>query len=229
LERACFLRSMTEVIAGSLLVPSLGKCRRAEEERPGETGPTVDPVAVSAVPRCVGRSVGSTSRFGRDCWPQGQPHSTSYSENVCKTPRRKIRPGRGRAMRPRGQRLPAPVAVGAVPVGRPRGALVPPTCPNGLEGSALCARSPSPASCCRPSASIRRTSAPRCARLLHKLGPSPACAVGRWGKAGHQRCLRGDDRRPRPAPRGLAHPRVVSRRWGLRSRLRGSLGLDAAC
>jgi hypothetical protein len=22
-----------------------------------------------------------------------------------------------------------------------------------------------------------------------QAGPSPACAVGRWGKAGHQRCL----------------------------------------
>ena len=29
--------------------------------------------AVSALPRRVGRSVGSTPRFGRDCWPQGQP------------------------------------------------------------------------------------------------------------------------------------------------------------
>ena len=64
--------------------PPLGKRRRAEEERPGETGPAVDPVAVSALPRCVGRSVGSTPRFGRDCWPQGQPHSTCYSE-TCAT------------------------------------------------------------------------------------------------------------------------------------------------
>src|SRR4051795_8590170 len=63
-----------------LAVPSLGEHRRAEEERPGETGPTVDPVAVSASPRRVGRSVGSTPRFGRDCWPQGQPHPTAYSE-----------------------------------------------------------------------------------------------------------------------------------------------------
>jgi len=82
---------MTETIGGSLLVPSLGKRRRAEEGKPGETGPTVDPVAVSALPRCVYRSVGSTSRFGRDYWPQGQPHPAHYSENVAKTPRRKIR------------------------------------------------------------------------------------------------------------------------------------------
>jgi hypothetical protein len=80
-----------------LAFPSLGKRRRAEEERPGETGPTVDPVAVSALPRCAGRAVGSTSRLGRDCWPQGQPQSTPYSENVSKTPRRKITPRRGRA------------------------------------------------------------------------------------------------------------------------------------
>jgi hypothetical protein len=84
-----------------LAFPSLGKCRRAEEERPGETGPAVDPVAVSALPRRVGRSVGSTSRFGRDGWPQGQPHSPPYSENVSKTPGWKIRLRRGRAMRPR--------------------------------------------------------------------------------------------------------------------------------
>jgi hypothetical protein len=32
--------------------------------------------AVSALPRRVDRSVGSTSRFGRDCWPQGQPVHT---------------------------------------------------------------------------------------------------------------------------------------------------------
>jgi hypothetical protein len=31
---------MTEAIAGSLLFPSLGKRGRAEEEKPGETGPT---------------------------------------------------------------------------------------------------------------------------------------------------------------------------------------------
>jgi hypothetical protein len=97
-----------------LAFPSLGKCRRAEEERPGETGPAVDPVAVSALPRCVGRSVGSTSRFGRDGWPQGQPHSTSYSENVCKTPRRKIRPGRGRSNEARFEAPPG--ALGNVPL-----------------------------------------------------------------------------------------------------------------
>lgn len=89
-----------------LAFPSLGKRRRAEEERPGETGPTVDLVAVSALPRCVGRSVGSTSRFGRDCWPQGQPHSTPYSENVSKTPRRKMRRRRGRSKRSRCQAPP---------------------------------------------------------------------------------------------------------------------------
>ena len=99
---------MTETIAGSLLCPSLGKRRRAEEERPGETGPTVDPVAVSALPRRVGRSVGSTPRFSRDCWPQGQPHSTSYSENVSKTPRRKITPRRARSTEtPAGENQPA--------------------------------------------------------------------------------------------------------------------------
>lgn len=43
------------------------------------------PFAVSASPRYVGRSVGGTPRFGRECWPQGQPHSTPYSENVRKT------------------------------------------------------------------------------------------------------------------------------------------------
>ena len=66
-----------------------------------ETGPTVDPVAVSALPRCVDRSVGSTSRFGRACWPQGQLHWTHYSENVSKSPRRKIRPLRWRAVTPK--------------------------------------------------------------------------------------------------------------------------------
>ena len=91
-----------------LAFPSLGKRRRAEEERPGETGPTVDPVAVSALPRRAGRSVGSTSRFGRDCWPQGQPQSTPYSENVSKTPRRKITPPRGRDTEtPAGENQPA--------------------------------------------------------------------------------------------------------------------------
>ena len=33
----------------------------------------VDPDAVSALPRRVVRFVGSTTRFGRDHWPQGQP------------------------------------------------------------------------------------------------------------------------------------------------------------
>jgi len=35
---------------------------------------------VSASPRRVGRSVGGTTRFGRDCWPQGQPvsHATPH-------------------------------------------------------------------------------------------------------------------------------------------------------
>ena len=65
---------MTEAIAGSFaLFPRLESAAGRKRRGPGETGPIVDPVAVSALPRCVGRSVGSTPRFGRDCWPQGQP------------------------------------------------------------------------------------------------------------------------------------------------------------
>ena len=57
-----------------------GAARRARgiESKPS---PTVDPDAVSALPRRVGRSVGSTPRFGRDCWPQGQPYVAQYSHS----------------------------------------------------------------------------------------------------------------------------------------------------
>src|SRR3954464_5704273 len=72
---------MTETIAGSLLFLRLESTAERKRRGPAKTGPTVDPIAVSASPRRVGRSVGSTPRFGRDCWPQGRPHSTPYSES----------------------------------------------------------------------------------------------------------------------------------------------------
>src|SRR3954469_8625421 len=80
---------MTETIAGSLLFLRLESTAERKRRGPAKTGPTVDPVAVDASPRRVGRSVGSTPRFGRDCWPQSQPHPTPYSENVGKSPRPK--------------------------------------------------------------------------------------------------------------------------------------------
>src|SRR4051794_7052561 len=90
---------MTETIAGSLLFLRLESTAERKRRGPAKTGPAVDPVAVSASPRRVGRSVGSTPRFGRDCWPQGQPHSTAYSETWAKTPRPK-RPRSGRSTWP---------------------------------------------------------------------------------------------------------------------------------
>src|SRR4051794_13617295 len=90
---------MTETIAGSLLFLRLESTAEPKRRGPAKTGPAVDPVAVSASPRRVGRSVGSTPRFGRDCWPQGQPRSTAYSETWAKTPRPK-RPRSGRSTWP---------------------------------------------------------------------------------------------------------------------------------
>ena len=87
-----------------VMSPPSGISARAATPRwrrgPAKPAPQSIPFAVRALPRRVGRSVGSTPRFGRDCWPEGQLHSTRYSENVCKTTRRKIKTPAGLLARP---------------------------------------------------------------------------------------------------------------------------------